>query len=342
MNESHSILQRMRELAVQSANDTNTESDRAQMQKEVDQLSQELSRIGNTTEFNTQNLLSGNFEGTFQIGANEGQNISIEIGDMRGFELGVTGEAGATSEATIGTFTEGSTIDDGSYTVTGNAEDGYTMEVQVTDGTDGGGTNGLAQTVTLTSANGNTFTGSTESFDDDGDGGTTPEVSDSIKIDFSTSVGPVTSGEVKLATAGSVQTATGSTEIANSGLQAGDYKVSSDGNQILDSNNKVVATHDGANGYASDGNVLLNTGTATFAGDSSIEVGGIDVSSQSAADSAITSINDAIESVSTQRSELGAFQNRLDHTINNLGTSAENLTAAESRIRDVDYDLAAA
>ncbi|NLK00889.1 MAG: flagellin, partial [Clostridia bacterium] len=64
--------------------------------------------------------------------------------------------------------------------------------------------------------------------------------------------------------------------------------------------------------------------------------GGIDISTQAAADKAITTINNAIETVSAERSKLGAFQNRLEHTINNLGTSAENLTAAESRIRDVD------
>jgi flagellin len=63
---------------------------------------------------------------------------------------------------------------------------------------------------------------------------------------------------------------------------------------------------------------------------------GIDVSTQKAANSAITTIQNAIQTVSTERSRLGAYQNRLDHTVNNLGTSSENLSAAESRIRDVD------
>ena len=63
---------------------------------------------------------------------------------------------------------------------------------------------------------------------------------------------------------------------------------------------------------------------------------GINVSSQSAANSAITTINNAINTVSSERSKLGAIQNRLEHTIANLATSSENLTAAESRIRDVD------
>lgn len=67
----------------------------------------------------------------------------------------------------------------------------------------------------------------------------------------------------------------------------------------------------------------------------------IDLSNKAGAQEAITKINDAIEKVSTQRSNLGAFQNRLEHTINNLGTSSENLTAAESRVRDVDYAIAA-
>ncbi|WJV32218.1 flagellin (plasmid) [Rossellomorea sp. AcN35-11] len=68
----------------------------------------------------------------------------------------------------------------------------------------------------------------------------------------------------------------------------------------------------------------------------SLSVGGIDISDATDATKAISDINDAIEQVSSQRSNLGATQNRLEHTINNLGTTAENLTASESRIRDVD------
>ncbi|HEY8422314.1 MAG TPA: flagellin, partial [Thermoclostridium sp.] len=65
-------------------------------------------------------------------------------------------------------------------------------------------------------------------------------------------------------------------------------------------------------------------------------INGIDISTQEAADAAITEIQKAIETVSTERARLGAYQNRLEHTINNLGASSENLSAAESRIRDVD------
>lgn len=82
----------------------------------------------------------------------------------------------------------------------------------------------------------------------------------------------------------------------------------------------------------------LPTGNALEAGDKITisSEGGINVSTQEAADKAITVINKASETVSAERSKLGAMQNRLEHTINNLDASAENLSAAESRIRDVD------
>ncbi|MBD7943040.1 flagellin [Psychrobacillus sp. Sa2BUA9] len=154
LNETHSILQRMRELAVQSSNDTNVAADREAIQAEIDALASEITRIADNTEFNTQNLLGGTFSGkTFHIGANSGQNIELTIATMN---------AGALS---------------------------------------------------------------------------------------------------------------------------------------------------------------VNT---------------LDVETQSGSDKAITTINDAIETVSKERSKLGAVQNRLEHTINNLGATSENLSAAESRIRDVD------
>src|SRR5699024_1526572 len=86
LNETHDILQRMRELAVQSSSDTNTDADRAELQKELNALTEEIDRIADTTEFNTQKLLNGSVgeEGsfTFHIGANEDQNITLEIGAM--------------------------------------------------------------------------------------------------------------------------------------------------------------------------------------------------------------------------------------------------------------------
>ena len=92
LNEAHSILQRMNELATQAANDTNTTVDRTAIQKEINALGSELNRIASTTQFNTQNLLDGNFTGkNLQVGATEGQAITITIATMSGDALSVTG-----------------------------------------------------------------------------------------------------------------------------------------------------------------------------------------------------------------------------------------------------------
>ncbi|MCG7433838.1 flagellin N-terminal helical domain-containing protein [Lysinibacillus fusiformis] len=91
LNETHAILQRMRELAVQSANDTNVSSDRGDLQKEINALSEEITRIANNTEFNTQKLLNGSFSAKkFHIGANKGQDISLTIATMTAAKLSVS------------------------------------------------------------------------------------------------------------------------------------------------------------------------------------------------------------------------------------------------------------
>lgn len=200
LNETHSILQRMRELATQAANDTNVDSDRNEIQKEINALTSEINRIGNTTEFNTQKLLNsgGDFKANLQIGANNGQSMTIEIKDMRAEALGLAGTADSDH-------------------VQGNSVSGMS--------------------------------------------------------------------------------------VATAGVSGAKYAASNGVSNGTDNNNTLAA---------------------------------LDVSTHSGATAAIKAIDNAIETVSAQRSNLGAFQNRLEHTINNLTTSSENLTAAESRIRDVD------
>jgi len=114
LNETHAILQRMRELAVQSRNDTNEDIDRGFLQDEITQLSAEIDRIANTTEFNEKTLLNGDLASggtgtplTFQIGANEGQTMELAIKDMRtsalasGGQLTVNISTGAGASAAI-------------------------------------------------------------------------------------------------------------------------------------------------------------------------------------------------------------------------------------------------
>ena len=92
LNETHSILQRMNELATQAANDTNTSTDRTAIKAEIDQLTSEINRIQSTTQFNTQNLLDGKFTGkNLQVGSLKGQTIKISISNMNAKTLGVSG-----------------------------------------------------------------------------------------------------------------------------------------------------------------------------------------------------------------------------------------------------------
>lgn len=317
LNETHSILQRMRTLADQSANDTNTASDRSQIQKEVDQLAQEIGRIGNTTEFNTQTLLDGTFSGTFQIGANENQNLTLNIDDMRSFALGITGKAELTNTGAYlaGTSTVGDTLGDGTYSVSDGAAAG-TYELKNSSGT-----------VVAKSGDGLVYT--------------TQAPDGSPGDDTLTFTQAVTSGSVTVATdaTGTTTTYKGTAQFANSGLQAGNYTYNDTDKTLVDNNGTVVAVSaDGKEFKANVGGsstTVFNATDALTDGDE-VNVGGINVSDQKSANSAITTINNALETVSTQRAKLGAYQNRLEHTINNLGTSSENLTSAESRIRDVD------
>lgn len=107
MNEIHSVLQRMRELTVQDKNDTYLSEDRTKIQDEIKQLVSEVDRIASQTQFNKMNLLNGSFKGkNFQVGANDGQTISVDIDDLSSNKLGINNIAdsyktGKASTATL-------------------------------------------------------------------------------------------------------------------------------------------------------------------------------------------------------------------------------------------------
>ncbi|MFC4618552.1 flagellin [Camelliibacillus cellulosilyticus] len=279
LNETHSILQRMRELAVQSSNDTNTDDDRAQLQKEMDQLAKEITRIGNDSEFNTKALLDGTFSGTFQIGANKGQNISLSINDMRAETLGVVGSFTAGQDTVLGVDNTDVIKNSSGEIVAAKASDGnyYSVnDLEVDDPANPTQVNAKADAKAVFKAD---------------------------KAD----VQGVKNQDVLKNDAGDIV-----------GVQVG--------GKYYGANDVEVDDTDPAN-------VVLKTKTGAKEG---ISGGGIDISTHEAADSAIKTLDTAINTVSTERAKLGAYQNRLEHTINNLGTSSQNLTAAESRIRDVD------
>lgn len=373
LNETHSILQRMRTLAVQSATDTNTDDDRAKIQSEVDELAKEITRISNTTEFNTQNLLAGGLNDTFHIGANKGQNINLSIGAMDAKTLGVAGDLelyklDATNAAGISGISNPSTNLDG-YKITTVAATAATASTDITGGAiTQSNASGGALSVTGGSYNGTTNLTITVkgTFDASGaltgaqvskDGGSSWETvtvtsnafdyagltgitiaTDTDNVNNDTYTFNVTAGykEIKLQDSSSADV--GSSVKVYSNMTSA-VVGNSDTYATVNFDN---ATLDGTGGVSTTLTRSVTESTsAEFSVDGSITSEavaqkGINVSTQANANTAIETINNAITTVSEARAKLGAYQNRLEHTINNLGTSSENLTSAESRIRDVD------
>lgn len=379
LNETQSILQRMRELSVQSANDTNTDLDRGEIQKEVDQLSSEITRISNDTEFNTKNLLGGGFDGKFQIGANADQNISFDIKAMDAFSLGVASNAATATlsgNTDVTAVTLGSTL---GTAVTNGATLNVTANATAAKTSWSAGDLGITGTALASTSNSSQYNGYTINVTKTGTAVTDVVASidnaaKTITINYDSSVTSANSTAAKLQTAldaagisltatGDATAVTAKTNVAatSAGLATDEVKLTLGSENVIVKNDATSvsftsAANKGVN-LKLDGSLDASTAaTITIGSNSSsqavtdasgnvttkaVSAAGIDVSTQDAANTAITKIETAIESVSGERSKMGAYQNRLEHTINNLGTSSENLTAAESRIRDVDYVLAA-
>lgn len=302
LGETHSILTRMRELAVQSSNDTNTSTDRSAIQKEMNQLTQEIDRISTATEYNTQKLLDGSFKGTFQMGANQGQTLDLSVSKMDSASLGLA------SGVKLQTVTSaGTTLKNGTYTIEGSAlKDASGNEV------------GSFAGDTITLADGST----TIQFDKTSALAAGDQITISDNGDTATLTKKMVSGQ------------------SNTVLGPGSYNVVDNGGTLeLRADNKVLGTVTGTTATMSDGGTLdlgAVFGMAAPADGDTFEVNGVDVSNKTMASGAISVIDDAIKKVSEERTNLGAYQNRIEYAINNLGTQAENATAAESRIRDVD------
>ena len=266
LNETHSMLQRMRELAVQANNDTNTQGDRDNIQKEITALQTEITAISTRTEFNGKTLLNGNL------------GVSID------------------STGTPGTLTAADIAASGMSIDVSNADSGetYTFARTGTAITLTGTNSGVAQTIGGLDTTAVTA-GSVLNFDALG-----------VKVTFNANKNLAT-GIV-----GGTDTDLAAETFTTAGT-ATEFQIGANSGQTLQ--------------------ISIGNMSATALGVSGINVGG---GSYTSFNTDIASIDNAIQLVSAQRSELGAYQNRLEHTINNLGTTSENLTASESRIRDVD------
>lgn len=334
LQETQNILQRMRELAVQAANDTNTDDDRTQIQKEITQLTNEVDRIATTSEFNTKKLLDGSQRGA--ITAQDG-NGSVE-----------------------GTFTNGM-VSLGSIKTSDAKLVGVNDVIRITlqaDCTDAGATMDLLRTTkasectgaesgtyaTIESLNGTVDTNAVHIAEgaitiddllaDKNDLTTYPKVSDAVlgkpiagasplTISF-TGVDKLKAGDVITI---SLQSCTGADPTIGDKeslrLQVG----ANAGQEINLSINSMKAK---------DLGIVRLTGSVSPGSTDNVNGQALDVTSQSRASLAVEAFDNALQKVSTERAKLGAVQNRLEHTIANLDTSEENLQSAESRIRDVD------
>lgn len=303
LNETHNILQRMRELAVQGANDTNTADDRVAIEEEMSQLTEEISRISETTEFNGQNLLKGTFSGSFQIGANSNQTIGLKIGGTSSNDLGLTG---GIKLAYVVDKTKAPKLSEGTYNVVNNGK----LELVDANGK-------VVAKIDTAQKNNNKLT-----------------LADGTEIELHHEIKEGSS--IKFDSEGYQITLAKGT--ASNQLAAGNYTISGEnlfnGDKLVGTiKNSKINLNDGTQINLSDLNLVdddVDDDTDTFT------VTGVDISTSDNASGAITTIDNAINSISKTRSQLGAVQNRLEHTTANLDNTAENLTSAESRVRDVD------
>lgn len=351
MNETHSILQRMRELAVQSSNDTNTDSDRKELQKEVSQLKDEINRISNTTEFNTKKLLDGSVGNTANIKTNGHvlQPVQVVDSNLASDTYTITTAAAATVGADVKTNTTGidaaadfdfsdntkvKGLELGDYKLTTKDVGGgkFDFSLQDKNGVEVAKVAGVdiaAGDATLTNSAGSvTFTIKTGAAVQAGE----------MSFNLNATYGTADDFAITNSAGTTTYTSAANLKITDSDFQAGglgfkmtvDTALAAAGTSDIVTNNSALTMHIGANQNQTM-KVDINKIDSN-----SLGIANVDITTQAGAETAITSINDALSKVSSERSKLGAFQNRLEHTINNLNTSSENLTAAESRIRDVD------
>ena len=317
LTEVHSMLQRMNELAVQSANGTNSETDRKAIQDEVDQLSKEIDRVSETTKFNETYLLKGD-------NGSNGNTKAFADGDTIGTVDGVTVKAKGTTAATlsdngdvkIGTVRLVSSNAD--ITIV-KADDANSKSANVTKVV----SDGTNVTVTLKDGKEETDTVANikTKYEIDGTKKGTAIISKALKAETTNAEisGTYTGNLDKLAVGADV----------NAKLAIG-----SAGTSALSSDTKalILNLHVGADSESTNKiSIAIDSMSAKGIG-----VNGLDVSTEAGATNSIDTIKDAIQKVSSQRSSLGAVQNRLEHTINNLDNVVENTTSAESRIRDTD------
>ena len=345
-------LQRIRELAVQSANATNSASDRTALQKEVTQLSAEIDRVATQTQFNGINLLDGSFQAQqFQVGANAGQTISVAsianarssaLGQSQGFTLANQSIGTASSTAVAQSVTVG-----GVTTSLGTiANDAKALASAI----NASGIAGMSATANATVVAAGTSAATPTA-------GTTTFTLNGLAIAVNGTSNAATNRANTVA-AFNAQSAVTGVVAADTG--SGVKLTAADGRNIAYSVASGSAGTEADFGLATAGttggtlNVTYNapagtTGNVTFTGAfapaaastaiaaTGTSVAAIDISSVAGANAALVSVDAALASINSSRADLGAVQNRFSSAIASLGTSSQNLSAARSRIQDADF-----
>jgi len=366
LQESTNILQRMRDLSIQSANGSNSQAQRDALQAEVGQLQLEINRIADTTSFGGRNLLDGSFgSSAFQVGSEANQTINITINSAKGNNLGnqvyntegtlggalVSGaavngigiEANLTISASGGSTTgsiayaanaSSKTIASAINTATTAANvDVKAAVTNVATASFSANTNGETavfavngQTITVSNFNQGDVTGLAAAINDNGNTGLVATVDSNDSTKL-----VLTSNDDISVTLTSVTTVAGTMSFtSNDGTNIAAAAEASQQIAI----GEVTLSSNKAFSFANAGTDLFATATGNSTLDS---VDNVDISSQSGAQNAISVIDGALNKIDSNRADLGAIQNRLTSTISNLGNIVENVSAARSRTRDTDF-----
>ena len=337
LTEVHDMLQRMNELAVKSANGTNSEDDRSYIQNEIDQLVTEIDRVAETTKFNETYLLKGTDKSadlaadtpSDDLGAgvklNVAKGVSVSEQDITVGKIAYQASTakGEGINANGGAKVSGISID--ANKMNDNLMDTYTYSATAVDGNAAGWTNaaGTAFTAAQLKELGIDVGTSTETFTIEK--GFTATATDKLPAGM-TVTAPTAQADLNALKVGDLKATVKVTGDTTATITAYDAQYIPEALKL--------DLHVGADSTANNKIELsIASMSAKAIGVAGLEVDGKDSTN---ADAAIDTITSAIQRVSTQRSALGAVQNRLEHTINNLDNVVENTTAAESQIRDTN------
>jgi flagellin len=335
-------LQRVRELAVQSSNDTNSAQDRQALNDEVQALISEIGRVADSTEFNGQAILDGTLSDlTFQVGANQGQTISVNGVDVRTSQLGAATDTGSViSQSDLGSLSDDLVVNGASVDLSGVDGSSTTQDVvdainQVSSDSDVFAQIANSTSVDLTYAT-------------DGTNARTLTVNN-VAIDIA--AGTSAADAATLINDVSAQTGVSATE------SGGTITLSSDGSSIdlsEDGSNVVFSDSVSAGGSETylagielstgvDGSINVqgtndpgDLGLGSISASNNV-LGDVNVLTRESSQEALQTLDFALQQVSGLRAELGAVQSRFESTIDNLGVVTENLSAARSRIQDADF-----